>query len=182
MSFLRSPVAGWAVLAVLLAGALSEGFALYRADRHNRLIAAPGEIEIAGGTAPALVFAKACDLARKGDRQEAVRLYGTLVNRGDAHFRARVRYNLGTLYLRDAAELWNAKGVLEYIRVNTLVAAAKENLREALRLEPEYWDARYNLEYAHRITPPPKEKPKADFQGSKSSVFATLPSLPGGGP
>lgn len=181
-SLLRSPALPGALLALLLAGMLYEGFALFQADRNNRLIAVPESIEVTESTAPELVFAKAYDLSRNGDRQEAVRLYGALANNGDAHFRQRVNYNLGTLYLRDAAELWNAKGVLEYIRVNTLVAAAKENLREALRQEPGHWDARYNLEYAHRITPPPKEKPKADFQGSKSSVFSTLPSLPGGGP
>jgi mxaK protein len=181
-SVVRAPALAWALLAAFLAGGLYEGVALYRAHRDRQLMARPARIEVADGTTPELVFAKAHDLALHGDRQEAVRLYGTLVNKGDGHFRSRVRYNLGTLYLRDAAELWNAKGVLEYIRVNTLVAAAKENLRESLRLEPERWDARYNLEYAYRITPPPKEKPKADFQGSKSSVFATLPSLPGGGP
>lgn len=182
MPLLRSPAWAWVLLAALLAGLTYESCALYRASRTNRLIAAPAEIEIGDATAPELVFAKACDTARNGDRQEALRLYGTLLQRGDGRFRARVRYNLGTLYLRDAAELWNAKGVLEYVRVNTLVAAAKEHLREALRLEPNHWDARYNLEYAYRITPPPKEKPKADFQGSKGSVFATLPSTPGGGP
>jgi mxaK protein len=182
MFLLRSPALIGALLVLLLAGMAYESYALYRASRHNRLIAAPAEIEIGDSTTPELMFAKAYVTALNGDRQEALRLYGTILNRGDERFRARVRYNLGTLYLRDAADLWNARGVLEYIRVNTLVAAAKENLREALRLEPEHWDARYNLEYAHRITPPPKEKPKADFQGSKGSVFATMPSLPGGGP
>ncbi|CAL1239073.1 MxaK protein [Candidatus Methylocalor cossyra] len=172
----------WGGLAVLLAGALHEGFAWYRTARENWLSAAPAQFEVTPETAPALVFAKAYQLAAAGHRQEAQRLYGTLLGQGDGHWQAKVRYNLGTLYLQQAAELWNAKGVLEYIRVNTLLAAAKDHLREALRLEPELWDARFNLEYAERITPPPKEKPKADFQGSKSSVFATLPSLPGGGP
>jgi mxaK protein len=72
--------------------------------------------------------------------------------------------------------------VLEHARVDTLVELAKESYRAALRLNPDNWDARYNLEYAFRITPPPKERAKSDFQGSKSSVFATMPSLPGGGP
>ncbi|MGZ8217649.1 tetratricopeptide repeat protein [Methylomagnum sp.] len=172
----------WVLLAALLAGAVYEGWSLYRVAGFNRLIAQPAKIEVEDSTAPELVYAKACDLASHGDRQEALRLFSTLMDRGDETFRARVRYNLGTLYLRDAAALWNAKGVLEYVRVNTLVAAAKENLREALRLNPDHWDARYNLEHAYRITPPPKEKPKADFQGSKGSVFATVPSIPGGGP
>lgn len=172
----------WGLLTLLLAGAACEGWVLYQAADFNRLIAQPAEIAVDDATAPELVYAKAYHLAKQGDRQEALRLFSTLGNRGDEAFRARVRYNLGTLYLRDAATLWNARGVLEYVRVNTLVAAAKENLREALRLAPDHWDARYNLEYAYRITPPPKEKPKADFQGSKGSVFATLPSIPGGGP
>lgn len=181
-AFLRSSGPAWLALALLLGFAACEGFMLFRIARFNRLIAEPARIEITDTTAAELVFAKAHALAAAGDPHEAQRLYGTLLDRGDGKFRARVRYNLGTLYLREAAELWNARGVLEYIRVNTLVAAAKENLREALRLEPGHWDARYNLEYAYRITPPPKEKSKADFQGSKGSVFATLPSIPGGGP
>jgi mxaK protein len=179
---LRSTSVAWALPALFVVMACVEAFAWFRTEGNNRLIADPAKIEVSEDTAAELVFAKAHDLALKGNRQEAVRLYGTLLNKGDEHFRAKVNYNLGTLYLRDAAELWNEKGVLEYIRVNTLVAAAKENLRESLRLEPYRWDARYNLEYAYRITPPPKEKPKADFQGSKGSVFATIPALPGGGP
>lgn len=185
MEFLKSANPNSAVylaLAALLAGAAYEGAELWRDSRDNALIAEPSRIVIDNATPPAVVFAKAHDAARHGDAQEALRLYGTLTQAGDADFRARVHYNLGTLYLRDAAKLWNARGVLEYVRVNTLVAAAKENLRESLRLEPENWDARYNLEYAYRITPPPKEKPKSDFKASKGSVYATIPSLPGGGP
>jgi mxaK protein len=178
----RTPVPIWTLLVLLLAGTGYESHALYRISRDNRLIADPAHIEITEATAPELVFAKAYATADAGDRQEALHLYGTLLHRGDARFQARVRYNLGTLYLQDAAALWNARGVLEYVRVNTLVAAAKENLREALRLNPEHWNARYNLEYAYRITPPPKEKPKSDFKASKGSVYATIPSLPGGGP
>lgn len=172
----------WVLLAGLLAGAAYEGWMLYRATAINHRIAQPEGIQVDEATAPELIYAKAYSLARLGDRQEAMRLFGGLANQGDSDFQARVRHNLGTLYLRDAAALWNARGVLEYVRVNTLVAEAKENLKEAIRISPDSWDARFNLEYAYRITPPPKEKPKADFQGSKGSVFATLPSIPGGGP
>jgi mxaK protein len=147
----------------------------------NGLISQPLSAKPDDAAPPELVFARAYALAQN-DRAEAARLYGVLLEKGDAPFRARVRYNLGTLYLQDAARLWNAKGVLEYVRVNTLVAAAKEHLREALRLAPSHWNARYNLEYAYRITPPPKEQPKSDFKASKGSVYATIPSLPGGAP
>ncbi len=179
---LLSPWLLGALLFVAAAGGLRTGLKLYALSQYNDALAAPERITVTDATEPLLTFAKACDLQIHGDPLEAIRFYGTLLQQGDAHFRAKVRYNLGTLYLRDAAKLWKERGLLEHVRINTLLAAAKDHLRESLTLEPAQWDARYNLEYAYRITPPPKEKPKTDFQGSKSSVFATLPSLPGGGP
>ena len=77
---------------------------------------------------------------------------------------------------------WLVHGVREYVRVSTLIDLAKDNLRGSLRINPDNGDARYNMEYAFRITPPPREKPKADFKGTKASIFATLPGIPGGGP
>jgi mxaK protein len=172
----------WPALLLSLAGAIHAGYALFTLNQHNRLLETPEQIVAGDDTDPVLIFAKAHQFQQQGDPLEALRLYGGIQQRGEGDFRARVPYNLGTLYLRDAARLWKDRGLLEYVRINTLLAASKEHLREALVLNPEFWDARYNLEYAFRITPPPKERPKNDFQGNKGSVFATLPSIPGGGP
>jgi len=186
MAFLKkllpgTPVLGLATLA-FLGLATYEGLAWSRFERDNRALAEPGRITLTDATDPELVLAAARAQAARGNEQEALRLYNTVLRAGTPEFRERVHYNIANLYLREAAPLWNAVGVLEYARVDTLVALAKESYRAALRLNPDAWDARYNLEYAHRITPPPKERAKSDFQGSKSSVFATMPSLPGGGP
>ena len=172
----------WPALLLSLAGAIHAGYALFTLNQHNRLLETPEQIVAGDDTDPVLIFAKAHQLQQQGAPLEALSLYGGIQQLGDGDFRARVHYNLGTLYLRDAARLWKDRGLLEYVRINTLLAASKEHLREALVLNPELWDARYNLEYAFRITPPPKERPKNDFQGNKGSVFATLPSIPGGGP
>jgi mxaK protein len=179
---LLSPWLLGGLLLICLAGAIQSGIALYTLNSHNQRLVEPERIEAAHDTDPLLVFAKAWQLQQAGEPLEAIRLYGGILQRGDARFRARVRYNLGTLYLRDAAKFWKERGLLEYVRINTLLSAAKDNLRESLTLDPGLWDARYNLEYAYRITPPPKERPKNDFQGSKGSVFATMPTIPGGGP
>lgn len=178
----RSPAAIWGLLAILLSGMVYEGSAIFRIAHHNGLIARPERIEVDENTPPLLLFAKAHQLERSGETLEAMQLYTGILGQGDEHFREWVHYNLGTLYLREAAELWNAKGVLEYVRVNTLVALAKEQLQEALRLTPNNLDARINLEYAHRITPPAREREQANWQGAKSSVFATVPTIPGGAP
>lgn len=170
------------VLALVLVGIVFETGRLCRIHHLHLALADPASIQMDDDTPALLVFAKACQFDRDGRHSEAIGLYQSLRNTEDTDLRERALYNLATHYLRDAAVLWNSRGVLEYPRVNTLVELAKENYREVLRLNPGNWNARHNLEYAYRITPPPKEKPKADFQGSKSSVFATLPGLPGGGP
>jgi mxaK protein len=170
-----------AMVACLLVAAY-HGYLWYRMDKLNRAILDPASITVDETTSPELVFAKAWQLERSGAVEEAVRLYASLQRTDDKARRARVLYNLGTIYLKEGATLWNARGVLEYARVNTLVEMAKEYYRDSLRLDPGNWEARYNLEYAWRITPPPKEKPKSDLRGSKSSVFSTLPGSPGGGP
>jgi len=186
MAFLRKLIPGTPALTLatllFLGLAAYEGLTWSRYERSNRALADPSRLVVDESTAPELVFAAARSESEHGNRQEALRLYNSIARQGSADFQERVHYNLGNLYLREAAPLWNAVGVLEHARVDTLVELAKESYRAALRLNPDNWDARYNLEYAFRITPPPKERAKSDFQGSKSSVFATMPSLPGGGP
>jgi mxaK protein len=172
----------FALLALCLGGAVYQAYTLFRLNALNRAIADPSGLRVDERSPPALVFAKAHWLARAGERQEATRLYSTLLHSADKTLRVRALHNLATIYLQDGAGLWNARGVLEYARVNTLLELAKENYREALRLDPDNWDARLNLEYAYRITPPPKERPKSDWTGTKTSVFSTLPGIPGGGP
>ena len=174
----------WFFLAVALclSGVAYESYMLIRLNALNRDISDPAALQVDENTPAMAVFAKARQLDRAGEHQEAIKLYSAILDTEDKALRERALHNLGTIYLSDAAKLWNARGVLEYARVNTLVALAKENYREALRIRPDNWDARYNLEYAYRITPPPKEKPKSNWKGTKSSVFATLPGIPGGGP
>ncbi|WP_052808248.1 bacterial transcriptional activator domain-containing protein [Methyloterricola oryzae] len=173
----------WYLLAAIsFGGAAYEAWAWHRAAELQAFLAQPETIRETDETPPLLLLAKATHLAQTGRAQAAIPLYHRLLEAGDPQIRESAHHNLATLYLDQGAKLWNAVGVLEYARVNTLVELAKENYREALRLNPENWDARYNLEYAWRVTPPPKEKSKSDFKGSKSSVYSTLPGLPGGGP
>jgi mxaK protein len=175
---------GWIyfILAVLIGATIYHGVAAYRQQSLNLALAHPDDITLDENTPALLIFAKARHLDKTGHSAEAIRLYSSLSNVEDTNLRARALHNLATIYLKDAAQRWNAHGVLEAPHVSTEVELAKQYYREALEIDPNSWDSRFNLEYAWRITPPPKEKAKADFQGSKSSVFSTLPGLPGGGP
>ncbi|MFM8333764.1 MAG: MxaK protein [Candidatus Methylumidiphilus sp.] len=178
----RLPLWLYALAIVCSAGAVYETVGLVQSARIKHALAHPETIKIDETTPAILVFAKARKFSQTGHDGEAIRLYASLRNTPDLALRERALHNLGTLYLRDAATRWNARGVLEAAHVGTQVELAKDSYREVLRLNPNNWDARFNLEYAYRITPPPREQAKADFQGSKSSVFSTLPGLPVGGP
>ncbi len=178
----RLPIKFYGLSLIFLIGIIVQGFKLYTIYSLQQAIEHPDAIIVDENTPSKLIFAKAMHLTQIGKTGEAIRLYSSLRNTKDLDLRARSMHNLANIYLHDGAQHWNARGVLDYNYVTTQVELAKQNYREALRINPDNWDARYNLEYALRITPPPKEKPKSDFKGTKPSVFSTLPGLPGGGP
>lgn len=177
------PVGAWLLLLVLAVWSMREFNVLRQQLAYNELILNPEAIAVAAGDYPSeVIFAKALELNRQGDFQQALRLYLQIEPLVDAGFRGDVKYNMGTVYLQQAAKLWNAKGVWEYGQINTLLDLAEQAFKEVLAVEPGHWQARYNLEFALRIRPPAKEEEKADWQGHKSSVHAIMPGIPEGGP
>lgn len=170
------------LLLVLSGGAAVEGWNLYRALEWNRLAAQPESVEEEKELPEEVLLARARYLEAQNRVEEALRLYNDLENGKDDSVRGRARYNIGTLYLREAAKHWNAQGVWAYTEVNTLVDLAGHDFKEVLRQNPGDWDARFNLEYAERIRPPAKTVEKADWTGTNSSIHALMPGTPGGGP
>lgn len=176
----------WLAPAALLLGCLlvlaAEGLRLWGDWRMQRRAAAVAGLEVDDSTPPRLVFAKAMQLAREGQEEPAQQLFALLQASTDATLRQTARYNLGTLYLKRAAERWHALGVWDYDRINPLLDLAEAAFRELLREQPAHPQGRYNLEYALRIRPPPREQEERAQQGRKQSVFAILPGAPRGGP
>lgn len=169
-------------LLILVAGGGWEGIQVYRAVCHNQVLANIANLQPTANTKPDLLAAKANWYVQTGQTESALRLYTQALSQAEGELKQKLNYNLGTLYLEQAADLWNRQGVWAYSRVITLLSLARDYLREAVRLDPEDLNARYNLEYALRITPPPREREPAKWQGTKASIFAILPALPQGGP
>ncbi|MGH8498602.1 MAG: MxaK protein [Methylococcales bacterium] len=142
----------------------------------------PEAIVIEDDSPVELIFAKACFLSRKGEFQTALRLYNRIGQRATPEEHEKIKYNMGHIYLTEAARLWNQQGVHAYSQVLTWSVLAQKAFREVLVVNPSDWDARFNLEYALRIALPPREVDKADWTGHKSSVHAIYPGIPGGGP
>lgn len=177
------PIGAWLLLLVLALGGFREFGALRQLSQFNGLIQSPSDVSVIDDTMPPeVIFAKALELNRQGDFQQALRLYLQIEPLVDADFRIDVKYNMGTVYLQQAAKLWKAKGVWEYAQINTLLDLAEQSFKQVLTDDPQHWSARYNLEFALRIRPPAKEEEKADWQGHKSSVHAIMPGIPEGGP
>lgn len=179
----RHPLTFWAIFLILSAVLLFEVNKVYTLWSYNRMIDNPDEInESDTSLPPEVLFSRALFLNREGEYQQALRLYNRIKHAQDQRFQTRVQYNMGVIYLQQAAKLWNASGVWEYNQISTLLDLAEQSFREVLTVEPDHWQAKYNLEYALRIRPPAKEEESSDWTGHKASVHAIMPGIPGGGP
>ncbi|MEE9398478.1 MAG: MxaK protein [Methylococcales bacterium] len=169
-------------LALLCVWAVYEGYTQYKVSTLNELIKHPENITDNETYPKEVLFAKAWYLEKQGKTQEALRLYSEISGGSDPKIRENALYNMGTVYLKEGARQWNDKGVWAYKEILFRVELAEQSYREVLALNSQNRSARYNLEYALRIHPPPQEVEKADWQGRKSSVHAVLPGRPNGGP
>jgi mxaK protein len=172
----------WLILVGLILAMICEATQWFRIRQINRAVANPEAVIINEDSPVEIIFAKAWHLDRSGEIQDALRLYNSIEHRADSAAFERIKYNMGHIYLTEAARYWNEQGVWAYSEVLTWSALAQKAFRDVLLLNPSNWDARFNLEFALRISPPPRETEKADWTGQKSSVHSIYPGIPGGGP
>ena len=171
------------ILSLLLAIAtIMSGYQLYQQVTDNHRVQSDQPIRINESSSASLIFARARQLETQHQVQQALQLYNRIEQTKEPLLYKYVHYNMGVLYLRDAAKQWNSKGARGHVEINPLLDLAENAFRKVLIANPEHWDARYNLEFALRIRPPAKQVDKADWTGHKSSVHAVLPGIPGGGP
>lgn len=171
------------ILSLLLASAtIINGYQLYQRAADNRLVQSDQPIPLKKGSSAQLIFARARQLEKQQQTLQALQLYNQIDPKQDARLYEAIQYNMGVLYLRDAAKQWNSRGARGHVEINPLLDLAENAFRKVLIANPGHWDARYNLEFALRIRPPLKQVDKGDWTGQKSSVHAVLPGIPGGNP
>ncbi|MGH8558949.1 MAG: MxaK protein [Methylococcales bacterium] len=171
-----------AILVGLIFAIVAESIRLHRLRQINLAISNPEKTVIEDDSPVQIIFAKARHLSRNGQPQEALQLYNGIEHRVTQEELEKVKYNMGHIYLTEAARYWNKQGVWAYSQVLTWSALAQKAFHDVLVINPSNWDARFNLEFALRISPPPREVEKADWTGHKSSVHSIYPGIPGGGP
>lgn len=139
------------VLVLMVIAAVIDGALLWRQQRWNAAIAS-GTLPADSNDLPAQVrFAQAHAQAASGAREVALHRYRSLAD--DSLLGQAARYNSANLLMRDAAVL---RAGTEPGKAIALIELAKEIYREVLRVDPQYWDARYNLERAQRLLPDPE--------------------------
>jgi mxaK protein len=81
----------------------------------------------------------------------AVKAFDVAESSNDSHLQALAKFALGNLYANIAeADLDDAHGSRHLV---ARILLARESYKEALRLEPDFYAARYNLERLDRISP-----------------------------
>lgn len=140
----------WVLAVLLLAAAALDAALLWRDQRRNQTIAAG--TPPADAAVPELRFALAHAQAASGAADAALNGYRAL--QSVPALASAARYNSANLLLRQAIEL---RGGAQPGMAIALIELAKEQYRELLRLDPQHWDARYNLERAQRLLPDPQD-------------------------
>lgn len=146
----------WLLFAAALATAMLGSWRWYEAARINRLMAAGGAA-LAQLDAPHAHLARGLALARSGAVPEAAAAYRQAARGTVASIAVAAWYNSGNLYLREARRLDDAGDTSAAEHGRTFAELAKDGYRRALRLQPDYWPARYNLERALAWYPDPDE-------------------------
>jgi len=147
----------WLVFAAALATALLGGLRWVEAARINRLVA-DGGAALAKLDAPHAKLARGLALARSGAVAEAAAAFRHAARGREASISVAAWYNSGNLYLREARRLDDAADTTAAEHGRAFAELAKDGYRRALRLQPDYWPARYNLERALAWYPDPDEE------------------------
>jgi mxaK protein len=178
----------WATPVVLLASLLATGAAGWRLAIEigcNRTIAslAEGKDVAVADTAPAeLLFARAHFLLSRDRIDEALLPAELGARAGAPPVQAALLYDMANARMRQAFSLIEAMQLEKAVQHLRL---AKEDYRRALRLDPQLWDARYNLDVVMRMARDfPDIEPAAgdDAPPTASTLWTDLPGLPKGLP
>lgn len=165
-------------VAALGFGALAgyEASRLYETVRVNRAIAVAASGTYAGDV-PQARLAQANTLSRTGRQDAALAVYNGLIvrDRTDAAGQAAL-FNLGNMLLRASRALEAS----DAFQAQAMVELAKQRYRELLRVNPEDWDARYNLERALWMAPEAQEMFGAETDVPKLVQRIRVPGLPPG--
>ncbi len=105
------------------------------------------------GRSPYVQFANARYYYRHGVIDKALEAYVSVAAMDEPELRNAAHFNTGNLYLAEAIKLLETRGISAWDEAGPLVALAKESYQKALRLQPDWSEAKYNYQLALRLAP-----------------------------
>ena len=140
---------------------------------------------------PTALFANAVRYGNQGQIDKALTTYASVVTRAgkDDSLRRAALFNSGNLYLRQATDKLEKEGLPGWDVAGPLVALAIESYQKALRLNPNWSEAKYNYQLALRLAPtthgmrgPQQYEDENIKQEEKPSGWQAMPGNPRGMP
>jgi mxaK protein len=175
-----------ALLLAAVVGIVLSGWLLASKLRENSTIdrlAAGKEVEVDPTTAPpAVLEARSAFFLRRGRIDEAQSLLDQASERASPAIQVRMLYNMANARMRLAVRSIE-KG--DFDKAIPLVALAKSEYRSALRLDPEDWNAKYNLDVAMRLVrdlPQGASEEEEKPLETPEKLWTDLPGVPKGLP
>lgn len=175
------------VLAIVVSAALAvaAGWTWFKAARANASIQSllNGEnVEIdATRASPKLAFARAYYLLKRDRVDEAQAVIDQANWRADPATRVDMLYDMANTRLRAS---FDAIEQGKFDKATALIGLAKDEYTAALRVDPEAWAAKFNLDVAARLLrdlplgQPPEDEPRE----SPQQLWTDLPGVPKGEP
>jgi mxaK protein len=179
-------IATWLLAAVILAGATVAGpgaLQLWQAQQGNRTIsalAAGHDIATTHNDPGLVLVARARFLIAKGDIQAAQALADDLANAPPA-IRAPLLYAIGNAHMRRAYDMMRK---LPFWKVKPTIALAKSEYRQAIQVDPDNWDARYNYAVAASLVRDTEQAQPTVGEGMahERAAWPDIPGAPNGMP
>jgi tetratricopeptide (TPR) repeat protein len=118
-------------------------------------------------------FSAAYWLARNGRYQDATLLFLQLLEKATPAQQAVVQYNLGNIFLLRGLAI-NGRDLTVRDEAIYLVTQAKTAYMQALRLDPELWPARHNLDRVLGMLPD-EPTPGVSDSGNPGLIMGNIP-------
>ncbi len=139
------------------------------------------DIQVNTRAAPMVMFARAKYLLDRDEFEQAQPLVESVVRVGTTALGANILYDAGNARLHHAIHLIEDN---KFDAATADVLLSRDFYTRALRIEPGFWDAKYNLDIAMRLV---RDFPDVEINGDDqkrpaSKLWTDLPGLPKGGP
>lgn len=155
----RWPPLAWTALAVSTALCVFSLYQWQRAARLDRMIADGTLIDQKTiPDAPAVRYAAGWLYQKVEQNQLALQRYADAETADDAHLASRAKFAMANLYLQIGLRAGDVAAGGSHVRGLAQLELAREAYRDALRLDPELRDARYNLELLERLSPAKRDQ------------------------